>query len=67
MAKTDYEEKMVELREKGQVEIPLSDCDLQFYIEDTLKDLNLDYQKLIPPKKRRGKTKLLMIKIKDPQ
>lgn len=62
---TSYEEKIVELKEKGQVEIPLTDCDLQFYIEDELKSLNLNYQKLIPPRKRRGKTKVLIIKIKN--
>lgn len=65
MLTTNYEEKIVELKEKGQVEIPLTDCDLQFYIEDKLKSFNLNYQKLIPPRKRRSKTKVLMIKIKS--
>ena len=65
MLTTNYEEKIEELKDKGQLEIPLTDCDLQFYIEDKLKSLHLNYQKLIPPRKRRGKTKFLMIKIKN--
>lgn len=65
MLPTDYAEKIVELKETGQVEIPLADCDLQFYIEDQLKSLNMNYQKLLPLQKRRGKTKVLMIKIKS--
>ena len=65
MLTTNYEEKIVELKKKGQVEIPLTDCDLQFYIEDKLKSLNLNYQKLIPPIRKRNKEKVLMIKIKN--
>ncbi|RFU60674.1 hypothetical protein [Bacillus sp. V59.32b] len=62
MLETNYEEMIVILKEKGEVEIPLTDCDMQFYIEDTLESLDLKYQKLIPPV-RRGSVKKMIIKI----
>ncbi|MBM7693558.1 hypothetical protein JOC77_002998 [Peribacillus deserti] len=58
-----YKEKITVLREQGEVEIPLEDCDM-FYIEDTLKSLNLDFQKLIRPPKRFAAVKMLTIKLK---
>jgi hypothetical protein len=61
---TNFEEKINQLKEHGEVEIPIADCDLQFFIEDTLESLNLKYQKLIPPRKRSGSVKMLVIKIK---
>ncbi|CAH0344225.1 hypothetical protein [Bacillus sp. CECT 9360] len=64
MLQTNYEEMIVILKEKGEVEIPLTDCDMQFYIEDTLESLDLKYQKLIPPV-RRGAVKTMIIKIED--
>ncbi len=64
MIKTSYEEKVKELIEKGEVEIPFTDYDLQFYIEDSLETLNLKHRKLLPSK-RKGSVKMLIIKIID--
>lgn len=64
MLQTNYEEMMVILKEKGEVEVPLTDCDMQFYIEDALESLNLTYQKLVSPI-RKGSVKMLIIKIED--
>lgn len=58
-----YEETITVLKEKGQVEIAMSDCDLQFFIEDTLESLNLKYRKLVPPRKRTVSNKVLIIEI----
>ncbi|PLT32997.1 hypothetical protein CUU64_16325 [Bacillus sp. V5-8f] len=65
MLQTNYEEKIAELRKKGELEIPVTDCDLQFFIEDTLESLNLKYQKLVPPRKTKRSGKLLRFKILD--
>lgn len=64
MVKTSYEKKVKELIEKGEVAIPFTDYDLQFYIEDTLDSLNLKHRKLLPSR-RNGSVKMLIIKIID--
>lgn len=64
MIKTNYEEKVTVLMEKGEVEIPITDCDLQFYIEDILESLKLKHRKLLPPRKK-GSVKVMIIKIID--
>ncbi|WP_409300940.1 hypothetical protein [Peribacillus sp. SCS-155] len=60
---TYYEDKLKALKELGEVEIPIQDCDLQFFIEDALESLNLAYQKLIPSRNRKGTSKVMIIKI----
>ena len=64
MIKTNYEEKVTELKEKREVEIPITDCDLQFYIEDILESLNLKHRIHLPPRKK-GSVKVMIIKIID--
>ncbi|MGM0879197.1 MAG: hypothetical protein ACQEWV_32325 [Bacillota bacterium] len=64
MIKANYEEKVTELKEKGEVEILITDCDLQFYIEDALESLNLKHRMLLPPRKK-GSVKVMIIKIID--
>lgn len=58
-----YEEKFAALKEKGQVEIPLTDLDMEFFIEDCCKSQNLKFKKLPSPKNRYRSSKLLVFKI----
>lgn len=65
MLKT-YEETLDLLKEKGEVRIPLTDVDLQFFIEDSLDEENIVYQKLIPSRQRFSRsnsTKELIFKV----
>ncbi|MCM3729875.1 hypothetical protein M3226_30595 [Neobacillus cucumis] len=58
-----YEEELTILKEKGELKIPLTDVDQEFYIEDALNSLNVKYHKFIPKKQPPG-NKVLVIKIK---
>ncbi|PLT29471.1 hypothetical protein [Peribacillus deserti] len=60
-----YQDKVIVLIDKGEVDIPIEDCDMLFYIEDTLNSLNVDFQKLIRPPKRSAPVTLLTIRIKE--
>ena len=58
-----YEEKFAALKEKGQVEIPLTDLDMEFFIEDSCKSQNLKYRKLPSPRNRYRSSKMLMFRL----
>lgn len=60
-----YEEKFAALKEKGQVEIPLTDVDLEFFIEDSCEAQNLKYKKLPSPRNRYGSSKMLVFRLAE--
>ena len=57
----DYQQLFDKLLDCGDIEIPISDCDLQFFIEDRLEKLNISHRKIIPPRKKKAAPEKVMI------
>ncbi|GEM_PF-5853171 len=58
-----YEELLIELLQNCEAKVDLIDCDAQFFIEDSLKEMNVIYKKILPLNSRYKVHKNIIYKI----
>jgi len=58
-----YDNLIEEITKKGEVKVPFTDCDAQFYLEDVLREKGIRFKKIVPHRNRGRAIKTLIYKI----